>query len=192
MIFCVDVDYQTGVATTAIVGFQDWPDACPSSEAVYRSHAEAAPYEPGQFYKRELPCILDALQRVRAPIETVVVDGYVWLGPERPGLGARLHAALGGGVAVVGVAKRSFHGATDAVPVTRGESQQPLLVTAVGMDAQAAAAHLRQMHGAFRLPTLLKHVDRLARGRAVPAPAPAPVAVAVAVHGEGEGTGGTP
>ena len=190
MIFCVDVDYQTGVATTAIVGFRAWPDARPSSEAVYRSHAEAAPYEPGQFYKRELPCILDALQRVGAPIETVVVDGYVWLGPERPGLGARLHAALGGGVAVVGVAKRSFLGATDAVPVTRGESRQPLFVTAVGMDVQAAAAHLLQMHGAFRLPTLLKHVDRLARGLAVPVPVPVPVPVSV--NGEGEGTGGAP
>lgn len=176
MIFCVDVDYQTGVATTAIVGFLDWTDARPASEAVYRSLAEAAPYEPGQFYKRELPRILDALQRVQAPLSTVIVDGYVWLGPERPGLGARLHAALGARVAVVGVAKGSFYGATDAVPVTRGESRQPLFVTAAGMDVQAAAAHVRQMHGAYRLPTLLKHVDRLARGRVVP----------------GEGTGGAP
>ena len=37
-------------------------------------------------------------------------------------------------------------------------------MTAVGIDPLAAAEQIRQMHGANRIPTLLKRVDRLTRG----------------------------
>jgi hypothetical protein len=33
------------------------------------------PYEPGAFYKRELPFLLQVLRAAAAPIETVVIDG---------------------------------------------------------------------------------------------------------------------
>jgi deoxyribonuclease V len=87
----------------------------------------------------------------------------VWLGAGRPGLGAHLYQALGRRTAVVGVAKRRFHGAGDAVPILRGTSQVPLFVTAVGIDLAEAAEGVRRMHGAHRIPTLLKRVDRLSR-----------------------------
>lgn len=46
---------------------------------------EIAPYQPGEFYRRELPCLLAVL--ACGPVaEVIVVDGYVWLGPERAGL----------------------------------------------------------------------------------------------------------
>lgn len=119
-----------------------------------------ADYEPGAFYRRELPCLLDVLARgPRADI--VVVDGYVWLGDGKAGLGAHLHAALGG--AVVGVAKTRFAGATDAIAVCRGVSRAPLYVSAAGMSTEEAAAMVAAMHGPYRVPTLLKRVDMLAR-----------------------------
>jgi deoxyribonuclease V len=93
--------------------------------------------------------------------DVVVVDGYVWLGDGIPGLGAHLHAAIGG--VVVGVAKTQYASATNAVAVCRGKSRSPLFVSAVGMPVDEAAAKLAQMHGLFRVPALLKQVDALAR-----------------------------
>lgn len=163
MIVALDVDYRPNLAVTACVGFADWSEGVALFEQVSRRPVEAAAYEPGAFYRRELPCLLDAIGGLASRPSVVVVDGYVWLGPERPGLGARLHAALNGDVAVVGVAKGPFRGATTAIEVLRGRSRQPLYVTAEGMDCRVAADAVRAMHGPHRMPTLLKRVDRLAR-----------------------------
>ncbi|MFL5356840.1 endonuclease V [Archangium sp.] len=162
MLACLDVDYRTGLTVAACVLFRDWTDAAEASHGVERG-PPAEPYEPGQFFRRELPHLLQVLAAVREPLETVVIDGYVWLGEERPGLGAHLYEALGRRVPVVGVAKTAFHSSGLAVPVLRGQSQRPLFVTAVGMDAREAAEHVRRMHGASRIPTLLGRVDRLCR-----------------------------
>jgi len=168
MILCVDVHYQAAAVTTACVGFSEWSDERSRFELVLRSPTAAEPYEPGQFYKRELPFIVEARSRITAPVEVLIIDGYVWLGADKPGLGARVFDALGKRTPVVGVAKSSFRGADAAVPVIRGQSRHPLFVTAVGIDARQAAEYLRTMHGAHRVPTLLKRVDRLARGLEVP------------------------
>ena len=156
----VDVDYRaTGVAT-ACVTFAAWDDAAPTSERVIVSAAPPAAYESGAFYRRELPYLVAILEGL-APSQ-VIVDGHVWLADGQPGLGAHLHAALGGRAAIVGIAKRPFAGAT-AVPVLRGAGANPLYVSAVGIDVREAVAGLRAMHGPFRIPTLLKRVDRLCR-----------------------------
>jgi deoxyribonuclease V len=163
MIACVDVDYRDEGALAACVLFRDWGDERPAGERVEHV-AEVEPYQPGQFYRRELPCLLAVLRRVSEPLDAVVVDGYVWLGTEdRPGLGAHLHRALGGTVPVVGVAKNPFAGAVLARKVRRGDGQRPLFVTAAGTDADRAADCVRAMHGPYRIPTLLKRVDTLCR-----------------------------
>ena len=159
MIACVDVDYRTGCAVAASLWFRGWAAESPSHDAV-EYFSEVAEYEPGAFYRRELPCLLGVLAR-GPKADVVVIDGYVWLGDFAPGLGARLHAAIGG--IVVGVAKTRYASATDAVEVRRGGSQSPLFVSAVGMPVEEAAARLREMHGTYRVPTLLKQVDSLAR-----------------------------
>lgn len=156
----VDVDYRGEVAVAAGVWFRGWSASRPEVEATV-VHRDVLPYHPGEFYRRELPCLLDVLGH-GPPAEIVVVDGYAWLGPGRPGLGAHLHAALGGRVIVVGVAKTRFAGA-DAVEVCRGGSRSPLFVTAAGCVAEEAALGLAGMHGPYREPTLLKRVDQLAR-----------------------------
>jgi deoxyribonuclease V len=165
VIACVDVDYREASVATACLGFAAWTDETSSYEAVAISDSPAPAYQPGEFYRRELAYLLAALRPLRGRLDAAVVDGYVWLGADRPGLGAHLHDALG--IPVIGVAKSAFAGA-DAVEVKRGASARPLYVTAIGIDRQLAAARVRSMHGGSRIPTLLKRVDQLARGLAQP------------------------
>ena len=84
------------------------------------------------------------------------------LDDDKLGLGARIHAQLGG-PAVVGVAKHEFHGASSAVAVRRGTSKHPLFVGAIGIALDEAVAGVARMHGRHRIPTLLARVDRLSR-----------------------------
>lgn len=164
MLICLDVDYRGNEAVVGSVLFQKWQDAEPFREQVERL-SEIAPYEPGQFYKREMPCLLKALDRVEEPLEAIVIDGYVWLNEHQsPGLGGHLYQALQGAIPVIGIAKTSFAPARAvAEEVCRGESRKPLFVTAVGIDPKTAAIRAREMHGEHRIPTLLKRVDQLCR-----------------------------
>ena len=163
MIACLDVDYRDGYAVAAGLEFFDWDDEQPATEFLVRIE-EVEPYEPGRFYLRELPCLLEALKEVDDEPDAIVIDGYVWLGEEGdPGLGAHLHRAIGGRSAVVGVAKTRFLRARAVEEVLRGESLSPLFVSATGMDLVEAARLVRGMHGPHRIPTLLKRVDRLCR-----------------------------
>jgi deoxyribonuclease V len=163
MIACLDVAYSHDVGRAACVLLRDWTDASPAEEHVAEV-VGVADYEPGQFYRRELPCLLAVLGRLARVPEVIVVDGYVWLGDGVPGLGARLHAALGGTAAVVGVAKTCFRSAP-ATPVVRGGSRKRLFVTVAGMDVAEAGGRVQAMHGPHRIPTALKRVDQLCRGR---------------------------
>ena len=127
-------------------------------------NAEAAEYEPGSLYKRELPLILALLNSLSSRPSILVIDGYVQLdGEGRKGLGAHLYDALRCEVPVIGVAKNTFMGSPHAVAVHRGESGRPLYVTAAGVAQAQAAEQVRSMAGAHRHPTLLKLVDRLCR-----------------------------
>lgn len=160
MICAVDVDYQPTGVTAACVGFESWADPIATIEVVVRSTRPAAEYQAGAFYVRELPFLLSVLERMPA-LDVVIVDGYVWLGEDHPGLGKHLHDARGG--VVIGVAKTRYAGAT-AVEIVRGEGSRPLFVTAIGIATEAAAELVRTMHGDHRIPTLLRRVDALARG----------------------------
>ncbi len=162
MIVCVDVDYRGTEVVAAAVGSAAWTDARAAVEIVVTSDAPPVAYEPGRFYRRELPHLRSVLALVGSPIDAIIVDGYVWLGPEM-GLGAHLFDALGHATPVIGVAKTMFAG-TAAAEVSRGGSARPLYVTAAGIDESVAAAHVSAMHGEHRVPTLLRRVDQLARG----------------------------
>jgi deoxyribonuclease V len=165
MIAAADVQYDeiAGKARAAILLFEQWTDAAALATSIQRVD-RVEPYVPGEFYRRELPCLLPLLGEALRdhPIEIVIVDGYVDLPGERPGLGRHLHQALGGAVEVVGVAKSEFAEAP-ASAIYRGASKRPLWVSATGSVRQAAHGVLC-MHGAHRIPTLLRQVDALARG----------------------------
>jgi deoxyribonuclease V len=163
MLACIDVQYgekEGDPAKAAIVAFDSWRSGVPREQHVLQID-HVAPYESGAFYKRELPCILTALNALSAEPQIVIVDGYVWLGEEKPGLGARLYAARQLRT-VVGVAKAHFVG-TNAAEVLRGESKKPLWVSEIGEPVDAEK-RVQEMHGAFRLPTMLRLVDQLCRG----------------------------
>lgn len=84
MILAVDVDYREDKAVAARVLFQNWEDSEPVQELISEIH-KVAEYEPGQFYKRELPCVLALLQQLEQVPEFIVIDGYVYLdGNQKP------------------------------------------------------------------------------------------------------------
>jgi len=160
---CVDVHYRDdGTARAAALLFDDWCTDEPRAELTATIPCPAE-YVPGSFYRRELPCVLAVLQQVVEPLAVVVVDGYVWIGKDEPGLGAHLYRALQERTAVVGVAKSPYQGSVDVVPVLRGESTKPLYVGAIGMPVDEAADRVRTMAGEHRMPLLLKRLDRLSR-----------------------------
>lgn len=162
MLAAGDVAYGQGVAVAAAVWWNDWGAAEPEGETVWCGPV-TAPYRSGALQARELPALLEVLAALPRSPTLVLVDGYVWLdGQQSKGLGGHLFARLGGATAVVGVAKRAKPGAP-AVPVWRGGSRRPLWVSAAGVEVSWAAAQVERMHGPFRLPTLLRRVDQLAR-----------------------------
>ncbi len=163
MIAAADVHYFQDWAVAGAILFEHWRSEQPVV-AVRQSLAKVAPYEPGHFYRRELPCLLKVLERVKNQFEIVVIDGYVWLDDgDCPGLGAHLHQALGEKIPIIGVAKSKFKETRCAKSVLRGCSRRPLYVTTVGIEAPVAARYIQSMHGGHRIPTLLRMVDRLSR-----------------------------
>ena len=161
MCAAVDVHYlRTGGARAAAVLAADAVFAHVLAERT-AVIPEVLPYQPGEFYRRELPPLRAVLAGVSG-LGLLVVDGYADLDPGgRPGLGAHAHAEFG--VPVIGVAKSRFRTATHAVPVVRGSSTRPLFVTAAGMPAADAADLVRRMAGRYRLPDALRRADTLAR-----------------------------
>jgi deoxyribonuclease V len=165
MIAATDVQYHDAdkSAIAACVLFENWDAATPAREWTVRVEG-VAEYIPGQFYKRELPCLLQLLTPVLPELTAIVVDGYVWLGDESHlGLGGHLWRALDHKIPVVGVAKTFFMGAAPVAEVLRGESTKPLFVSAAGLALTEAQKNVQAMHGVHRLPTLLKRVDTLCR-----------------------------
>lgn len=166
MLACLDVHYAGSTAAAACILFDGWTAAAPAGELV-RHFTGVAEYEPGNFYRRELPCLIGTIDRLPRRPEVIIIDGYVWLSPAgRPGLGARLFDALGGSTPVIGVAKSEFPGAP-AVKVFRGQSKTPLHVTVAGVDVALAAENVRNMAGAHRIPDMFRLVDRLCRDAAI-------------------------
>lgn len=162
MILATDVHYFDSTAIVAGVLFDVWDAKAPERELTCQVE-NIAPYESGNFYKRELPCILALLENHSLEVDCIVVDGYVFLNDQaRPGLGKHLYDALDKKVSVIGVAKTPFHGLSDEYEIFRGKSKKPLYVTAID-DVTAAKRNISVMHGDFRLPTLLRRVDQLCR-----------------------------
>ncbi len=162
-----DVCYlHTGDARAALVAARDQLFSSIAWSTTAMTEA-AAGYQPGEFWRRELPPLCAVLRGV-AGLAVIVIDGYVDLDPGgRPGLGARVHEEFG--VPVIGVAKSYFRGATHAAAVRRGRSARPLYVTAAGISVPDAARLVGQMSGPYRLPDALRLADRLARGLEQPA-----------------------
>lgn len=162
MIAAMDVCYNETeeTARAAAVLFLTFTDEKAVAEYITTIH-QSNPYIPGQFFRRELPCLLKILSETKEPIDTLIIDGYVQLN-EKPGLGMYLWNALDHKVTIIGVAKSKFRD-VQAVEVFRANSTRPLYVTAIGMKPETAARFISRMAGNYRIPTLLKRADQLSK-----------------------------
>jgi len=161
MILAFDTHYFENKAKTICVSFNDWSDETPSNieEEIIEGISE---YVPGEFYKRELPCILSLLKRYNLEeVELIIVDGYVLLDDDgKLGLGGHLFEKLNKKIPIVGVAKSKFYlNKINAKELRRGESKNPLFISAMGIELNEAFDCVKSMHGNYRMPTLLQILD---------------------------------
>ncbi len=163
MILAVDVHYGDTEATVAGVTVDDISAVEPTSTHHLKVPVPAG-YEPGQFYKRELPCIIKLIEHFSLDPDIIFIDGFVDLdSDQRPGLGRHLFEALNGSTVVIGVAKSPFAGTSTSVETYRGASKRPLYVTAAGIEQDKARKIVESMAGSHRVPILLKLADRESR-----------------------------
>jgi deoxyribonuclease V len=167
MILAVDVHYKGQKAVVAGVLFENWDDDHPC-EVFMSTVSDIKKYEAGEFYKRELPCILKLLEDHNICPDCMVIDGFVYLdGVGKAGLGKHLYDALEGRVNVIGVAKKPYKNVSDYFAVYRGRSDKPLYVTSEGIEIETAKKMVATMSGRFRVPVLLKRVDQACRSEPV-------------------------
>ncbi|GGB84695.1 endonuclease V [Flavobacterium suaedae] len=165
MILAFDTYYYNEKAKTVCLLFDKW-DAAEPKQVFTEIRDNANEYIPGEFYKKELPCITALLEKIDLTnIKYIVVDGYAILDDEgKYGLGGHLYNYLEEKIPVIGVGKTNFQTVEERKrEVLRGESKNPLYVTAVGIDVDTAAEYIKQMYGKYRMPTLLKKLDTLTK-----------------------------
>lgn len=163
MILAFDTYYKEENAKTVCLVFNDWTDSKPMN--IYEEILNGVEnYEPGSFYKRELPCILSLLKKVEIEIKNItviIVDGFVLLDDDNKlGLGGYLYKQLNSKIAVIGVAKSGFHqNKKNVKELLRGESEKPLYISAMGIELNKAFEHIKSMYGIYRIPKLLQILD---------------------------------
>ena len=167
MILAFDTYYETDYAHTVCLQFKKWSDKEP--EDIWQERMSfTSDYVSGELYKRELPCILSLLSTIDFnELEAIVIDGFVFLDDDgKLGLGAHLYEALEERIPIIGVAKSNFATIyTLKRTLFRGDSYRPLFITSVGIDIDTATENIRNMDGAFRIPTLLKLLDRITKSK---------------------------
>lgn len=161
-IACFDVYYYEDHAMACGVVFENEP----TEKIIAEYHETVKPvneYIPGEFYKRELPCLLKVYEAIREDIGLIIVDSFVMLGDGKKGLGGYLYEALDKKIPVVGVAKTFYKDCVNYVEVCRGESKKPLYVSSIGIDLNYSAELIKNLNGKNRIPDVLKRVDQLSR-----------------------------
>ncbi|MFL6677565.1 MAG: endonuclease V [Burkholderiaceae bacterium] len=162
----MDVHIEGATARVGAVAFDDWAAAEGTrNHALAIAHVEKP--AKGELDLRALPWLIQLIEANRLQPEVIVLDGFVHLdAQDTPGLGRRLHDALAGRSAVIGVSKSVFKGSDtpDQFCIFREDETPPLVVTCAGIDLGAAKARVRMMHGRKRVPTLLKLAARIAKG----------------------------
>ena len=175
MILALDSYYKDDICNTSLVIFKHpWSDSPIYQDTIYTK--VTSEYIPGEFYKRELPGIIMILKKLQKEkidlwehITTIIVDGFVTLklgDKEWGGLGYYLQEyleSIGCNKRIYGVAKSKF-GDCDQISklIYRGKSEKPLYVQST-FNIDIAANVIQQLHGKYRIPTILKSVDQLSR-----------------------------
>ena len=176
MILALDSYYKDDICNTSLVVFEN----IHSSEPVYTDTIYTkvtSDYIPGEFYKRELPGIIKILAKLKGEhvdiwnkITIIITDSFITLKHEDEvwgGLGQHLYdylKSIGEDKIIYGVAKSNFCDShLISYPVFRGTSSKPLYVQSVSTENTGVAFMIKNMHGEYRIPTMLKLVDQLSR-----------------------------
>ena len=170
MIFLIlDVHYKESqeidaiTATVAGIRFEGIEQSRVLSEHIVEVN-DVAPYEPGQFYKREMPCLLALINQIKEPFNVIIIDGYVVLDSVgKAGLGKYLYDNLANKKPIIGIAKNHFYDITEDYAVWRGISKRPLYVTSIGINIITAKEMVSEMEGEHRMPKMVSDVDKLGR-----------------------------
>lgn len=165
MILAFDTYYYENKAKTVCLGFKDW-EVEGSYQIFSETITDVAEYVSGEFYKRELPCILSLLSKIDIKeVNLIIIDGFVFLNDENKfGLGAYLYIALNEEIPIIGVAKRDFVSIEkNRKKIFRGVSKNPLFITSIGIDLNLASKKIEELNGEYRIPNLLKELDRFTK-----------------------------
>jgi len=120
----VDMGFEAdGTISRAAVAVLSFPDLQLRESAIAR-RPTAFPYVPGFLSFREIPAILDALEKISLTPDLILCDGQGIAHPRRFGIAC--HLGLIVDIPTIGVAKSLLTGKHQEVPETRG-SWQPLL-----------------------------------------------------------------
>jgi deoxyribonuclease V len=120
----VDVGFEdSGRVTRAAVAVLDFPTLEPLEQAVAHQPTRF-PYIPGLLSFREVPTILQALDRLRLPPDLLLCDGQGLAHPRRFGLAC--HIGLLTDIPSIGVGKTRLIGSHGSVPEGKG-SWVPLI-----------------------------------------------------------------
>lgn len=165
MILAFDTYYYENYAKTICLCFDEWSDRTYTS--IYDETLDnSVEYIPGEFYKKELPYILSIMRQINLQnVNYIIIDGFVFLDDNNKfGLGAHLYESLDNKIPVIGIAKTNF--ATiekNKKYLYRGKSKNPLFVTSIGINIEQAMEKVKLMNGEYRIPTLLKELDKLTK-----------------------------
>jgi Deoxyinosine 3''endonuclease (endonuclease V) len=165
MILAFDTYYFDNKAKTVCISFNSWTE-----NENYEVHSEILEniedYTSGEFYKRELPCIMSLLKMIDcSKVKAIIIDGFVFLDDNlKLGLGGYLYKEFDSKIPVIGIAKTNFATIENLKRLLfRGESKKPLYITSIGIDLDKATDLIKNMEGDYRIPTLLKKLDTLTK-----------------------------
>jgi hypothetical protein len=174
MIVAFDTYYYEGFSYTVAGAFETWSSEKVKYYVCSRRKGIDSEYKPGELYKRELPCIMQCLEKINVDtISCIVIDGFVWVvndnGERVPGLGKRLQDAIvekyQHHLSIVGIAKNPyFENIPNCREVLRGKSDKPLYVTCTeDFFTEHYADEVKLMFGEFRIPDIIKAIDTKTR-----------------------------
>lgn len=120
----VDMGFEeNGAISRAAVAVLSFPDLQLQETSIAR-RPTTFPYIPGFLSFREIPTILDALEKVKLIPEIILCDGQGIAHPRRFGIACHLGVLVN--IPTIGVAKSLLIGKHEELPETRG-SWQPLI-----------------------------------------------------------------
>lgn len=119
----VDMGFEEGgTISRAAVAVLSFPELQLQEQAIAR-RPTTFPYIPGFLSFREIPAVLDALEKISTTPDLILCDGQGIAHPRRFGIACHLGVLID--IPTIGVAKSLFVGKHDELPVEKG-SWQPL------------------------------------------------------------------